>query len=391
MNCLYDSRTDCYSVLVNLPVKKYLELVDAAHSAKGGLAGQREPLKTKTARRIRERMVSDIKNGAVLPPVVLGVVLKDGDFQSFSGKLDQELDALLPEYTLEDISIIDGMQRTQAIKEALSEDDNLLGKEIRVEFWFTKSVQTMIYRMLVLNTGQVPWTLPRQISVVYAPLVSDIKESVPEANRIFTPDDTGRRVKSGEYSGSGLVEMYLSFSLRKVTFDSKEALSDEFSRMDIIDNLSEVAFQQQFHEVLRLLISLDTEFSRFEGDPEADSNGQRFSKGRNIFDSQPARIGFAIAVGQFVLGRVGLERSEDDRAGKLEEVKSACSTLVSKMSSMSSADVGEFLALDVLSEVLDKRVGQVGRYERTVFFEAFLALITEKGEIPNLEPLWRAN
>lgn len=38
------------------------------------------------------------------------------------------------------------------------------------EFWLAKSVRALVYRMLVLNTGQVPWTLSRQLGVVFEPL-----------------------------------------------------------------------------------------------------------------------------------------------------------------------------------------------------------------------------
>jgi hypothetical protein len=51
------------------------------------------------------------------------------------------------------------MQRTAALFEAIEADKAVLDRQMRVEFWLTRSVRTMIYRMLVLNTGQVPWTL----------------------------------------------------------------------------------------------------------------------------------------------------------------------------------------------------------------------------------------
>ncbi len=53
--------------------------------------------------------------------------------------------------------------------------------------------------------------------------------------------------------------------------------------------------------------------------------------------------------------------------------------------------LGDFLRLDVLNEVLDKRVGQVGRYERLVFSEAFKVLIEEDFSLDNMEPCWRAS
>ncbi|NKW62103.1 hypothetical protein GS931_20165 [Rhodococcus hoagii] len=65
--------------------------------------------------------------------------------------------------------------------------------------------------------------------------------------------------------------------------------------------------------------------------------------------------------------------------------------LISKLEGLSESDLGDFLRLDVLREVLDRRVGQVGRYERAVFSEAFKVLVEEEFTVTNLEQCWRAN
>ena len=49
----------------------YLDMVNSVHASRGGISGQRDVLKTTTAKRIRERMIADICSGAVLPAVVL--------------------------------------------------------------------------------------------------------------------------------------------------------------------------------------------------------------------------------------------------------------------------------------------------------------------------------
>jgi hypothetical protein len=77
---------------------------------------------------------------------------------------------------------------------------------------------------------------------VYAPLLEEIKKNVPEINRVFSPESPGRRVAPGEFASDALVELYISFSLRKTNIDTREALSDEFSRLDFVDNLSDTLF-----------------------------------------------------------------------------------------------------------------------------------------------------
>ena len=74
MDILKDNRVNCYSVMTRGPIVDYLSMVESAYKNRGGLEGQREKLRTTSAIRIRKRMVEDIAAGAVLPPIVIGVV-----------------------------------------------------------------------------------------------------------------------------------------------------------------------------------------------------------------------------------------------------------------------------------------------------------------------------
>ncbi|CAN5577150.1 hypothetical protein BH11ACT6_BH11ACT6_12010 [soil metagenome] len=386
MDWLYDHRTDCWSVQTTLSVGAYIDLVSEAHQARGALSGQRDVLTTTTAKRIRQRMVSDLKIGAVLPPVVLGVVVTPERFDSLPMANAKGIEEVLPSDELKNLSIIDGMQRTGAIIDASNDDDSVKERTLRVEFWLASNVRAMIYRMLVLNTGQVPWTISRQLTVVYGALLDEIKKNVPEIDKVSSPDKPGRRVSAAQYSTSDLVELYIAFSLRKTAVDTKEAVSDEFSRLDFVENLTDQEFQTQFYKALSMMVRLDKTFSAYEG-----SAPGRLSKGRAIFDSQPARIGFIVAVGSAVLGRPGATRSIEQRAAKTVELENAADAFVDRLAKFDTAELGDFLRLDVLAEVLDRRVGQIGRYERAVYADAFKVLIEERFVLDNLEPCWRAN
>lgn len=383
MDWLFDRRTNCWSVMTTMTVGVYTDLVSSAHEAQGSLSGQRGVLTTTTARRIRDRMVSDLKLGAVLPPVVIGVVLPSEKFNSLPIADSDEIGDFVPEETSE-LSIIDGMQRTASLIEASEADPDLAQREMRVEFWLTDNVRAMIYRMLILNTGQVPWTISRQLSVVFQPLLAELEARVPELAKISTPDNPKRRVGPAQYSSDSLVELYIAFSLRKTAVDSKEAISDEFSRLDFVDNLADPQFQTQFYGVLSMLASLDTSFSRLEGT-------ERTPAGKYVFDRQPARIGFIVALGLAILGRPGADRTPEQREEALAELTEAQKKLTSSLDAIDQGQLLEFMSLEVLQEVLDKRVGQVGRYERSVFLEAFRVLVEENFELKNMEPCWRAS
>lgn len=383
---LYDERTDCYSVLTAMRVGDYLDLVREAHEKQGAIAGQRNVLATTTARRIRSRMVSDLSRGAVLPPLVIGAVVEQATFDALKAPPGPDGPSVLSIDKLRDLSIIDGMQRTAAMIEAGTTNPGVLDHEARVEFWLTLNVRSMVYRMLVLNTGQVPWTLERQIFVVYGPLLKDITENVPTLDKMITPEAPARRVAAAQYRTDTIVELYIAFSLRKTSIDTKEQVSDEFSRLDFVDNLDDQNFQEQFYLALKMLIDLDSAFSRFLSD-----STEKWSRGRHVFDSQPARIGYIVALGVEILGRPGASRESEERVERSAALHAQQESLTSRLDSMSSTDLQDFLRLDVLREVLDRRVGQVGRYERAVFSDAFKVLVEERFDVANMEQCWRAN
>ncbi len=86
-----------------------------------------------------------------------------------------------------------------------------------------------------------------------------------------------------------------------------------------------------------------------------------------------------------------MDRKHQDRETRMEQTLEEAEALIDRLRSMSSDEVGEFLKLDVLSETLDRRVGQIGRYERGVFYDAFQVLVSEQFQLPTMEPCWRAN
>ncbi|WP_222592399.1 hypothetical protein [Cellulosimicrobium sp. TH-20] len=386
MDWLFDRRTGCWSVQTTMSVGDYIDLVEAAHQSQGAIAGQRDVLTTTTAKRIRNRMVADLKLGAVIPPIVIGALIDEETASGFPAHSAASISSLLPPKTRETFAIIDGMQRTAALIEAAQEDSGVLDDRIRVEFWLTTSVRAMVYRMLVLNTGQVPWTISRQLSVVYAPLLEEIVRNVPEIDKISSPDHPGRRVGGAQYSSDALIELYIAFSLRKTAVDTKEAVSDEFSRLDFVENLSNVEFQNQFYGAMAMLAELDKEFSRYDGHVPG-----RFGKGRAVFDGQPSRIGLIVSLGLSILGRPGAPKTSEERVANLERAETDHRRLIERLREMDTDELGDFLRLDVLQEVLDRRVGQVGRYERSVYFEAFKVLVEEGFNVENMEPCWRAN
>jgi hypothetical protein len=394
---LTDERSSCLSVTLVTTVADYLNFIGNSYENRGGLEGQRLPLKTKTAIKIRTRMVSDLIRGAVLPPIVIGVVPRGveqfAQFRNFAqdGNLAELAKAVESEEPSQ-IAVIDGMQRTTALLEAMAKDQaSISSRPVRLELWIGENTNSLIYRMLVLNTGQVPWDLKRQLETVYSFLLKEIERSVPDVS-VFKLDDRSRRAASGQYQSSIVIESYFAFTSRKPNVDIKERVAEDFARIDATDSASDSANLVRFIEILRLLANLDKAFSRHtvHADP-GEVGDARFEEGKDIFAVRAAIVGFVSAAAVSIYGDPGFDLATDDISSRYALLTSRVTALTEKLNSMDPQAVGEFLELDILGERLIGRTGGVGDYEREVFHKAFLSAMKYGAELPNMVPCWRAH
>ncbi|AJY27720.1 hypothetical protein BTM_838 [Burkholderia thailandensis 34] len=388
---LHDERVDCHSIITSMTTKDYLQMVDAAYSSRGGVEGQREKLRTTSAIRIRRRMVEDIVQGAVLPPVVVGVVLDAKKFATVATLGDKELRTLIRGLESERISIIDGMQRTTALREAAAMSAAVDARAMRVEFWVSDSTNSLIYRMLVLNTGQVPWNLRNQIEVVFRSLILEIKAAVPSLDVLQTADGR-RRSKGGQFQANEVVELFLVFGARKEKIDIRERLADEFTRLDFMEAASDKRFTKHFCVALDNLAKLDFSFDRFKKGRASERGDSRFIGGKDLFASQPACVGLITAIATEVFGRPGISRSSDEQEKRLDRISKGVTRLVAKLSKMNSDQLEEFLGFQTLNEAISRgRTGlSVGDMEREFFLKGFQVLIEMDFKVDDLTPCWRA-
>lgn len=342
-------------------------------------------------------MVSDIVQGAVLPPIVIGVVVDQDDLRESLLQGPSDNFKLLSEKYKDLLSIIDGMQRTTALFEAVGISEQIKREAVRVEFWIADSTEALIYRMLVLNSGQVPWTLSRQLQVVYSPLIKEISDNV-DFDKVLNVNKGERRVKAGQYGPDNLAELYIAFGLRKTDIDTQEALADEFSRLDMTEALSSHKYRDFFYPTMQMMVNLDRAFSRYDAQIEPNARDTRTGenkdvlKGRSIFDRKPARIGFVVSVATAVLGRIGMQKDEDQQAAKdrLIKLQENSARLVDRMGALTIPEMMDFLKLDMLSEQLGgQKRAAVGRQERAFFDNAFKILIDVGFDVPTMEPCWR--
>lgn len=386
---LLDQKTDCVSMLATIDLATYLSLVGDAYEDQGGLAGQRAPIKTKTGMKIRARLVDDLRKGAVIPPVVIGSVVSSRGMAklkraSSSKDLIAELRA-----SSATLSIIDGMQRTTALLEA--SQTHKIRQSIRIEFWFAKKVEDLIYRMLVLNTGQVPWDLKRQLETLYKPIVEAIRKKLPQV-KVISLDQGNRRSQAGEYRSTRIIELFMAYTSRSVDIDVKERVAEEFTKIDITEATSDDRFLPTFISALELMFKFDEEFSRLGKNAKDDDWEEgKVKSGRDLFTLLPPSVGFIVAVAELVLGSPGFDYSLPNAQSELKKIAKNADKLLTHMNKLDESRLAEFLDFPTLNQKLKAQSGRIGEYERNLYKAAFTTLLTKSEQVisqGSLAPCW---
>lgn len=386
---LHDQRVDCYSVMTEMKIADFLQLVTHVYQERGGIEGQRAPLKTKTGISIRSRLVNDLLDGAVIPPIVIGVQATDDVLEAVTKPVaDDSLLKLIVGIEPSSLSIIDGMQRTTALLDAVGQKPKLGEDSLRVEFWVSQNLNSLIYRMLVLNTGQVPWEISRQLETIYSQLLSIIRNELGSDVEVFTLNDERRRSEGGQYRASSIIRLFLSFSSRKPEFDLKDKVAEDFARMDAIEASSHREFLGYFIRTLKLAAQLDKLFSRSSAAPAASKD--RIADGKELFQSFPALTGFFVAVAIKIFDEPGFDIDWELATEKLNAVENAVAGLIDGQAAATEAQIDEFLQLDILNARLAQRSGQVGRFERDLFVRSFTFMIDKAARLKDLAPAWLA-
>lgn len=387
IHTLRDERIKCDSTLISLSAKEYLDLVEVSYQDKGGIDFQRPALKSKTAKTIRRRLVEDLSEGAVVPPIVLGVLCSNADQERIaSAASGADVLSILKGLPSENISIIDGMQRTTALREASEINTNVLSREIRVEVWSTQRVGSLIYRMLILNTGQVPWEIARQLETVYSQLVRVVKQDAPAGVEIFSKDDTKRRRSPGKYQASTIVRLFLAFSSRRAEFDLKDRVAEDFARLDAIESSSHEEFVDYFKRTFRLLAELD--FALGKHDRTLEGPNIRIASGNELFSNEPALTGFFVATAIHLFDAPGFKIDWTTTERKMSEAERSLNAFTAGIAEMQKEDLDEFLELETLNDRLNQRSGQVGRFEKDLFVRAFSTLLSRGSELQDMTPCW---
>ncbi|MFT6676946.1 MAG: hypothetical protein ACJAVM_003155 [Sulfitobacter sp.] len=362
----FDQRIKCFMVNARVDYEWYLKTTQGSEE---NLSIQRDIIKgSKNYRTLR----ADLRKGCVLPAIVLAA--NDLDIASLFtydnslGFIDmrevtrQEIQASMNEVATDKIYIVDGLQRTNALRETMSEleGDELLGflgRSLRVEIWVNIPFYSLAYRMLLLNAGQKPMSMKHQIDI----LSRGLREDLIGIDRIeiFTVRDHKRRVGPGQYHLSTLAQAFQAWLQKSPNVDMSNLIAERLVIDDALDSLGEnLGFSQAqdgnepFYDFINWVVDLDfrlgTEHFRFLG-------------------NDTVVLGIAAAVG-FCLQNKGLT----------DRVKPALERLLEEATSGVQDPLG-IERFDELRRSVDTKKSNVGEATRDFVFKTFREYIMQGG------------
>ena len=384
LNIIHDNRVNGLSISATTTVAEYLKWFNR-FGMDNKLDEQRPVMKTRSANMIRKRLVEDLKAGAVIPPIVMGIAL------------DTELKEVTPENAIQIINehiseatVIDGMQRTEALKEAFEGNHMISSNSLRIDIWITRDAISLIYRMLVLNTGQTPWDVKRQLEVIHKPLIDECRNRV-QGIVINVKNDNKRRTKAGEYQASSIVELFLAFSSRKELVNTSDKLADDFIRLDVTEMASIPENAHIFYECIKMLYLFDVALARYAGNPDDKVDGDKFYDGMDIFTNMPAKVGFIVALAQLIMGRAGTERNKDAKEAALDKISSKFTKILDKINGLTDDALVDFISIPVLNEaVRSLSIKKIGNEQRKFFLTGFEAMFKCEDDFQDMNIVWRA-
>ncbi|RVT48611.1 hypothetical protein EMM73_01315 [Rheinheimera sediminis] len=299
-NTLDDKKVNAKNIQFLIDIKSYVEISEQIL--------KNNPFQRKRVKKsgsIYSLLKEDIKNGCIIPPIVLASSTKDQQHQE---KLDPEgyLTKSLNDY--ENIKILDGLQRTYSIIEVYNENteyfDQLNEKYlIRVELYLSISDTGILYRMLTLNTGQTQMTLRHQLEILYSRYLD---ASIGEINIIKETDNDSIKTIN-DFNFSDLIDGYNSF------LEKNELPIDRF---DILQNVKTIKFMSEeqennmeFIEFIKLYHSMTSRFQGFianwtypdDVDEQFQTTSNPFGKNlTKIFNRSQPITGFGAAISELI-------------------------------------------------------------------------------------------
>ncbi|GKT06964.1 hypothetical protein [Desulforhabdus sp. TSK] len=377
LSVIKDDRISATSVLVEMHTEAYLNLVSGAED---NLEIQRKVIK---GFKPYERLRQDLKEGCLIPPVVLGI--RKGRIDTPDNPSDEKFIPALKLIPPGDVFVIDGLQRTTAIqnvRDSLEGEEltRFLSRPLRVEIWPDIKLSALTYRMILLNAGQKPMSLKHQLEVVSRPLCENLAEKYDGRISIYREKDSNRRSGHGQYQFSVIAQAFQAFVQKSPHIDVRNEVIAELNQIDVLTNYGDslekssgkTDLTTEFESYIGFLVDFDEELCRKYTERKETNEGVIIPTGVNLLSRDTFHLGLAAAYGWCI-----------------EHKKDALETAKYKLFNLLKEDADDPLAIERLERIQTgfRRKDNTGEQTRNLIFNGFKEYFRSEGLTP-FEQCW---
>ncbi|MDZ4713477.1 MAG: hypothetical protein SGI89_14300 [bacterium] len=356
-----DFRTNTNILYAQININEYLDLVGKDFDR---FEIQRKREKHKGYNRLKR----DIEKGTLIPTITLAV--EPSSVKQFETLLEQKESTKIVDILVsltDKIYILDGLQRTYIINDIKSKMTLNNNQKLLLEIWFEEDIKHLIYRLIVLNSGQKPMSMRHQIELLFITMRETLIKRV-DGLILLEEKNEDRRAKAKEFPFERLVTSYKSYLTKSPEVDKDNIVAERMIESDMLDSdeefLSESFFK--FTNTLQKYCLLDEQLFRI-----CDHSDQ--AKYRNWFADANVIQSFFAAVKSF---------SSNDRREII--VSESIDRLLEELRTKSNGE--DVLNLKDLYEILSNEAiskkYNVGFATRKLLTSAFVEYFRYEGEQP---------
>lgn len=361
-----DLRTNTNVLYAEILAKDYIKLVGKDFDK---FEIQRKRVDPKKYTRLKE----DIKKGALIPAITLAIEFSQ--VSKYLSLIEASNYIKIQEFlnNQESIYILDGLQRTFIINDIEEENDQLNNEQkLLLEIWFEEDITHLIYRLIVLNSGQKPMSMRHQVELLFITLKNSLTSDIEDLE-LYLEKDNSLRSKSRKFAFDRIVNAYYSFLTKSPETDRDNLVVKKLNEDDILSS-TETQLNQNynlFKKYLKIYCELDSEIFRIYSSTEDLSSYKNWLSEENTLKS------FFAAVSKFNI--------DDKREARLD--KSLEKLIIDLKKAESGVDILDFAQYKKIKEGIDARKSNVGVATRKIIMDGFREYFMNEGEESFIESL----
>jgi hypothetical protein len=379
-----DLKSGAHVIYCQASPDEYLDIVGESF---GDFSIQRKRENHKAYKRLK----SDIIEGCLLPSITLSV--KHHLVRKITEEIEniENLQSLLSKKDV--VDILDGLQRTYLLSDIRKEGLQFReGQELLLEFWLEPEISKLIYRMIVLNSGQKAMSMRHQVELLFHSLRQTIVERVPGID-ILLEKEVKRRTQPNKYSLSNIASSYQAFITSSHENDKENLVAQRLIDEDAFDS-TEQELTEQFEtyiKYLKVFYQLDQLcWNRYATNRYEIPEGADEEEIKNInMKKESLEDAFAWLGSENVMLSFFGALSQYLKANKEERIEKALQVLMNDVRNPEVEDPLGLLSFNKVKSGLNVRKTNVGFATRKLIATGFKDFFREEGDIA-LEKCWPA-